>query len=75
MNSLEFTWDGDSFCFTASATGCVSRTERSSFVSRTTIFERQAFSQTDGQRVALETDKAGPVFASRLSGHKLKHRT
>ena len=57
VNFLEFMWDRDSFCFTGSTTGFVSRTERSSFVLRTTIFERHAFSQTDGQRVTLETDK------------------
>ena len=57
VNYLEFMWDRDSFCFTSSTTGFVSRTERSSFVLRRTIFERHAFSQTDGQRVTLETDK------------------
>ena len=57
VNSLEFIWDRDSYCFTGSTTGFVSRTERSSFVLRTTIFERHAFSQTDGQRVTLGTDK------------------
>jgi hypothetical protein len=55
VNSLEFTRDRD-FLFSGT-TFFVPRTERPYYVLRTTIFEKHAFSQTDGQRVTLEADK------------------